>query len=758
MGQSEGTTGEPSRFNTHAGPSPLQCVVGLVQEVCPELGCPERRPTNDGGEVYDFTGPESLQLRVGGWGNDDVQLGIQVSPAGRYLDVGVYSELLNKLGKHWRWSAEKENDQWCWRVTTQISPDQIGGVRETVIRDQLAHLCAWVAKVLPTEKPSFDEEALRKEYGKLTEVLSPILPWSCEDATGQLLQNWAAEAVQLLSSGINVAVPGATAVEQDLAAAVLADRLLGETGRSLGLVSRSSFNAERLAQLAAKAPGTVAVAARILQMGSQTYQLGSESVNLLASLTAGGMPAVFLGTFSELQHVFHGGQGATNDPLQPAVCRLPELPLHVLIAFAVARECRKGSIPGAQFQKDALLEVAEALADMPQGNARRLVGQTATHVVCRKLKGRQIECPRRFVMALNDRAETLGGLSRRPRVKRSEAIQQRMLERITHPDFLPFLEEHLLGQGPALREFHMKLTREVATRPSHQPLRISSLGEPGTGKSRSLELLAEWLEVPYVNIDMASLSDPHMAMTQLLGSGTGFVGSDQAGRLEHIARHFEGVVAECSDMDHAHPSVQSAVGDLFLSVFETGEAQSGRGYMFSCANLIFGFTLNLPAGRDERMYLRRGFGKAPSHEQVQQDVRQELKRLMSGAFWSRMGDPILFAPLTGEVRVEIVRRALCDAANMGLARFGVAGAQVAVTEAVAERVMGESAAPGAGFGARGLLEMARGHAAQAVVSLFRTQSTTAARNFELIVNDAGALVLREMSGMRKEQNCGREDA
>jgi hypothetical protein len=424
------------------------------------------------------------------------------------------------------------------------------------------------------------------------------------------------------------------------------------------------------------------------------------------------------------------------------VCRLPDLPLEEVIAFAVARECRRVKTGGPQFIGDVQREVADALAGQPDGNARRLVGRVTAHVVSGKLKGRSTGSPRQFVASLGGLTETLGGLSRRPRVRRSPSVQQRMVERVTHPDFLPFLEEHLLGQGAALKEFRMNLVREVTTRPSHQPLRVSSLGEPGTGKSQSLGLLAQWLDIPYVNIDMASLPDPHMAMTQLLGSGTGFVGSDQAGRLERIARHFEGAVVECSDLDHAHTSVQSTVGDLFLSAFETGEAQSGQGHMFSCANLIFAFTLNLPDGKDERMYQRMGFGKAPTHEEVRKDVRRELKHLMSGAFWSRMGDPVLFAPLTGEVRAEIVRRAMLDAAQTGLERLGITDVLVEVTEATAAAILERSEAPGAGFGARGLLELARTQAACAVVACVQGGWTGSGNSYELVIDADGQTVLR----------------
>ena len=104
------------------------------------------------------------------------------------------------------------------------------------------------------------------------------------------------------------------------------------------------------------------------------------------------------------------------------------------------------------------------------------------------------------------------------------------------------------------------------------------------------------------------------ASAQLLGSGRGIVGSYRAGRLEEAAHHHGGVLVEVSDIDHAPPGVRSFLADLFLQVLETGEAQSGAGAIFSCASVVFAFTLNLPGGGDEAVRRRLGFGDAPSRE------------------------------------------------------------------------------------------------------------------------------------------------
>ena len=140
-------------------------------------------------------------------------------------------------------------------------------------------------------------------------------------------------------------------------------------------------------------------------------------------------------------------------------------------------------------------------------------------------------------------------------------------------------------------------------------MRYCAEGTPATGKSESTVLLAEWLGIPYICIDAASMSSSHTAAAQLLGSGRGIVGSYQSGRLEQAAKHHAGAVIEVSDLDHAVPEVRAAMADLFLQILENGEAQSATGAMFSCANLIFVFTMNLPGGQDAKVHQGIGFQK-----------------------------------------------------------------------------------------------------------------------------------------------------
>lgn len=340
--------------------------------------------------------------------------------------------------------------------------------------------------------------------------------------------------------------------------------------------------------------------------------------------------------------------------------------------------------------------------------------------------------------------ETFGGLSTTSRAQRHAWVQRAFLSRLTSPDLLPFLQERISGQDAALAQVAANLQRQVQTGSLCQPLRLGALGPSGTGKSETANLLAKWLDVPFVNLDAASMSDTHTAMAQTLGSGRGIVDSDQPGRLEQVAKLHNGCVLEISDLDHAVAGVGAALSDLFLQVLQTGFAQAAKGAMFDCTNVVLIFTLNLPDGKDERIFQPTGFAKAPSLESVRREAQRQLRKLFSAAFWGRVGEPVLFGPLPGDARETLLRRALERAAQTALERCGVKGVTVRTASGCAREILAGPGAPSNSFGARGLMELGEQRAAQAVLGYLRAGGQPRGE-LELINDTDGHTVLRDRS-------------
>jgi ATP-dependent Clp protease ATP-binding subunit ClpA len=201
------------------------------------------------------------------------------------------------------------------------------------------------------------------------------------------------------------------------------------------------------------------------------------------------------------------------------------------------------------------------------------------------------------------------------------------------------------------------------------------------------------------------------------------------------------VVCEISDIDHAAPDVRSALADLFLMILETGEAQSAKGNMFSCAQLILAFTMNLPEGKDETVLKGLGFGGAPSWREVQRRVSGEIKDMLSSAFLSRVGTPVVFRPLDEEALATVVERAIDGALRTAAERMGTAVAGVDLEAGLGAHVLRSLDADTTAFGARVLLEHGRLLAADAFLDLRQSGAIPTGALLTVTASDHGGLVI-----------------
>jgi ATP-dependent Clp protease ATP-binding subunit ClpA len=174
---------------------------------------------------------------------------------------------------------------------------------------------------------------------------------------------------------------------------------------------------------------------------------------------------------------------------------------------------------------------------------------------------------------------------------------------------------------------------------------------------------------------------------------------------------------EVSDLDHAPAEVRGSLADLFLQVLETGQAQSATGAMFSCASIIFAFTINLPNGMDEAVHKTFGFGTVPPEAEVQKRVVREIKNLFSTAFLSRIGTPIMFEPLDGNAIEMIVERAVESAVGSVLERLMMGSCRVVARKPLGRMIASSIDSTKESFGARLLIEHSRSLVAESLPQL-----------------------------------------
>lgn len=229
----------------------------------------------------------------------------------------------------------------------------------------------------------------------------------------------------------------------------------------------------------------------------------------------------------------------------------------------------------------------------------------------------------------------------------------------------------------------------------------------------SAKLVAAELGVPWVPINAAALSDTHRAASQLLGTTHGYVGSFKPALLEQVGKHWTGAVVEVMDPDHS-PACKEIM-DLLLTAFDEGFATTGAGVRIGLANVVFAVTINLPDGLDERIRNQTGFNRTQRREALVRRVEAEARAILSGAFVSRAGRPILFDTLHDQADLaHIAARAIAQAVRIAVDRAGMAVTDVAVAPNAGLRLVQALEANVFSNGARAVIEQARNHAAEAV--------------------------------------------
>jgi len=628
-------------------------------------------------------------------------------------------------------------------LRTHASP--LSFQRETVLQGVVTKLDE-MARHLQAELPAVvahaDLDATYKPFEKALAAIYPATDREFQD--GSERAHWATQVHEYLASGSSVALSAECTTVQNLALALVA-HAAPKYATSMGRVILPTLNAMGLCELAKTAPGRLVVPALQLSMGAHPYELNNEMESLLAAISQLGRGVVFVGSSNELSRAFRGGQGGSHSPIDPIVMHPPSgLELADYAEFGVRMAAREMGGLSAPQAAEVVQSIRTALEAYPLARQLELLPRLVNQTLSAVATGRPIssELARSHASRLDGLSETLGGLSHGSRGARSAKVQSRCLNALCDAELPAFLRGHLFAQDRALGELTSRLRTEVLTRPLHQPLRYLAQGTPGNGKSESARLLANRLGAPFVNIDAASMSDYQTASAQLLGSGRGIVGSHEPGRLEMAAKHHAGAVIEVSDLDHATPSVRQHLADLFLQALEVGEVQAATGAMISCANLLIVFTINLPAGYDERVRRSMGFGGAPSQKEVRQRVIDEVAKLLSRAFVSRVGTPILFDPLSRDSLAQIARRAVAESVASALSRLEMEPAEISVDLPVGEAIAAAVDVDLSAYGARGLVERARALAAEAVLTLEPGKASAAGKRVEVRATETGMLTMK----------------
>ncbi|MFZ2960946.1 MAG: hypothetical protein WA705_29045 [Candidatus Ozemobacteraceae bacterium] len=597
-------------------------------------------------------------------------------------------------------------------VEMKIAPQFMNYAREKAFHSalmQIREASLALREMVPEEAGNPDLEKIFKPFKEHLEAQTLLGPGFFPLPAA--IEQFTSEAFSFLESGASIALVSPFELAIDLSLACLA-HTAAQACLPIARFIATGIQVRGIVDLVRLAPGIIAFPARSVSLASNPYELTSEAQSMVDSIFTSGKPAIFTGSFEQQQIVFSGGQTGRRDPLKPVIVRIPDLPLDLLTRFAVELAGRKhGIMMTAQETQEVVGQLGGLTETKESGDAARLLPLLAMKAVKCFIRGKSLEkmSLTRFLGKIATARETFAGYSMTPRSSRLPEVQENF-QRVAFSGSLgKALQEALVGQEQAVSAFESRFRSETLHRPLPQPIRIWGVGPAGTGKSVSTRILAQHLSVPHIQIDCSGFADFYSALASLTGSGRGIVGSHTPGKLQAISQLPAGAVVEVSELDHASNHIRAQLADFYLQGLDTGEAQSAMGSTFSLANVVFYFTMNLPEGMDLKAWKGGvGFRPGPLGEgAVARNVAAEMQKLFSSAFLSRMGDPILFAPLEEDSAVAIFERSIREELTEACRKLGIDLQQVSCRQGMGKILLPSFDGWKQARGARAIQELAR---------------------------------------------------
>ncbi|HEY5138490.1 MAG TPA: AAA family ATPase, partial [Methylococcales bacterium] len=206
----------------------------------------------------------------------------------------------------------------------------------------------------------------------------------------------------------------------------------------------------------------------------------------------------------------------------------------------------------------------------------------------------------------------------------------------TQEELVGKLRARVIGQEKAIDTLALFTRGWLARKNSTKPLVVLLPGPTGTGKTELCKALGEALDTTLVRFDMGEFDDKDKA-NNLFGSATGYMGSDQGGRLPNAVRANDGVLVVLFD------EVEKAYVELWqqmLAFFDEGRVTDSLGTVVAPKNTICLMSTNLKA--DE-------IGEAPEKAE---DILRESKHF-SREFLGRVNKILPMPRLSPDEQIEL---------------------------------------------------------------------------------------------------------
>lgn len=265
-------------------------------------------------------------------------------------------------------------------------------------------------------------------------------------------------------------------------------------------------------------------------------------------------------------------------------------------------------------------------------------------------------------------------------------------ERMRYASMVEHIKERLIGQEEAVLAVSRAIkTARVGLKDPKRPIgAFMFLGPTGVGKTELARALAEFMfgnEDAMLPLDMSEFQD-ESSLNRLIGSPTGYVGSEEGGQLTERVKQQPYIIVLFDEVEKAHPRVL----DILLQVIEEGRLTDGRGNTTRFSETVIILTSNL--GSDH-------LAVPVITDEIREGVMDEVRDFFRPEFLNRLDEVIMFSALTDEDLHSILRLMLKKEGKMALDR----GLQLAFSDEAVQWLLAQNDQPE--YGARPLQRIIR---------------------------------------------------
>ena len=146
-----------------------------------------------------------------------------------------------------------------------------------------------------------------------------------------------------------------------------------------------------------------------------------------------------------------------------------------------------------------------------------------------------------------------------------------------------YLNSKLVGQENVMS----KIVDDIKNHQGNIPLSLLLSGDTGVGKTKTVKLISEYLNIPLIRLDMSEYNN-ETAVNRLIGASAGYVGYDDEAIFDKVRMHPYSIIL-VDELEKA----SSNVINLFLQILDEGILTNAKGEKIDFKNTFIFMTSNV---------------------------------------------------------------------------------------------------------------------------------------------------------------------